>query len=695
MNGDAALSPRDSHVLANAHEGLSPGGLAVPVPATTGDGVRLHGFDVFDTLITRCWWRPEDVFLELGERLRGMGFVREAPQDWAARRVAAEAALRRVPGTEEVDLQGIYAALAPDMGWTEAEARKAAQAELACEEDAVRPIAENVRRLARLQSEGAQVALLSDTYFDRASLLRLLDRAGVSVPPERVFASSALGAAKRTGRMFGAVSTALGVPPAAIAHTGDHPDSDFAVARAAGVRAELYTAGAPTRYEAAMHAAAAAHPALLRSALAGCARAARLSADVSTPRDRALWTVGATVAGPLLCGFALWVLHQARLAGVSRLYFVARDGQIIKRVADMVCARLGWQIDRQYLLGSRQAWHLPAVERLDEAALVWLVKEGARDPLRDVLARAELAPSDISAALVRHGFGDASALDVPAPAEPMTALLRDPEVEAKLLAAAAERRRAALGYLRQEGLLGPGRQAMVDLGWHGRLQQSLQKLLQIGSEGGRAPDLAGYYLALVSRPPDVPPDALRTFLEAPGTVERLNPVLFEIFCAADHGTVRRYAPRPDGGFAPELAGATNEPALSWGLRTLQSGIIAFASELVEAMARMPGQGVGAWVDVLRDGGAASFDLFRIDPSEEEAEVFGSFPHSDGQAHNDGGECAPSVGALTRLRLGLGLKDAAYAGHWPEASVRRGGDTLGSGLVALRRLRRRLKQRRLG
>ncbi len=104
---------------------------------------------------------------------------------------------------------------------------------------------------------------------------------------------------------------------------------------------------------------------------------------------------------------------------------------------------------------------------------------------------------------------------------------------------------------------------------------------------------------------------------------------------------------------------------------------------------MPGQGVDAWVDVLRDGGTASFDLFRVDPSEEEAEVFGSFPHTDGQAHNAGGECAPPVGALTRLRLGLGLKDAAYAGHWPEASVRRGGDALGSGLVALRRLKRRL------
>lgn len=680
----------DRAVAFSTHEERSLVRRAAPSRASAAaEPVRLHGFDVFDTLITRCWWRPEDLFLELGERLRDAGLLREAPEAWAARRVAAEAALRSVPGTEEVDLRGIHAAIARDIGWTGTEARAAELAELACEEDAVRPIAENVRKLARLQRDGAQVALLSDTYFDRAGLLRLLARAGVAVPPDRVFASSALQASKRTGRMFGAVSAALEVPAAAIAHTGDHPVSDLAVPRAAGIRAELYAAGAPTRYEAAVHAATAAHPAALRSALAGSARAARLSADVPAPRDRALWTVGATVAGPLLCGFVLWVLQQARLGGVPRLHFVARDGQILKRVADIFCARLGWRVERRYIFGSRQAWHLPALERLDEAALVWLAQEGARDPLRDVLARAELDPSRVSAALARHGFGGASALDSPAPAERISALLRDAEVEPALLAAASERRRAALGYLRQEGLLEPGRQAIVDLGWHGRLQRSLRRLLEMGAEDGRTPDLTGYYLALVSRPPGFEPDTMRAYLGAPRAVERLNPVLFEIFCAADHGTVRRYAPRPDGGFAAELACAANEPALSWGLRTLHDGIVAFASELAEAMARMPRHGPDAWVDALRDGGGAGFDLFRTDPSEDEAEAFGSFPHADGQAHHVSGECAPQVGTLTRLRLGLGLKDAAYAGHWPQASIRRGGGALGSRLAALKRLKRRL------
>jgi predicted HAD superfamily hydrolase len=650
----------------------------------------LHSFDVFDTLVTRCWWCPEDLFLHLGVRLREAGLLHEAPEAWAARRIAAEAALRRVPGIEEVDLAGIYAALAPALNWTEAEAHAAALIEIACEEEAVRPIASNAMRLAQLQAVGAEVALLSDTYLDHAALLRLLGRAGIAVPPERVFSSSELGATKRSGLMFETVSKALKVSLAGISHLGDHPHSDVAMPRAAGMKAASYTAGEPTRYENILHAGSAGHPAMIRSALAGSARAARLSADPPMPHHGTLFTVGADVAGPLLCGFTLWVLQEARRRGMPRLYFVSRDGQILKRIADLLCARLGWTIDCRYLLGSRQAWHLPGLDRLDQAALDWLAMERAQEPLRSMLARAGLTPEQLQPALQRHGFGDPATYDMPAPTPRLVALLRDPEVEAMLLAAAAVSRQAALGYLRQEGLFDSVPHAIVDLGWHGRLQRSLGRLLQLGSADGVAPELSGFYLALRSRPAEVPHDMMDAFIESPRRVARLNPVLLEIFCSAEHGTVRRYVPRQGGGFEATLASATDPRVLSWGLRTLHDGVLAFTSELVEAMARSPGIDPEAWVAALRDSGVAAYDLFRLDPSEEEAEAFGVFPHADGQSHETWDECAPKVRGLMRLRLGLGFQDPKYVGHWPEASIRRGGGVLAKGLMGIRRLKRRIQ-----
>ena len=124
-------------------------------------------------------------------------------------------------------------------------------------------------------------------------------------------------------------------------------------------------------------------------------------------------------------------------------------------------------------------------------------------------------------------------------------------------------------------------------------------------------------------------------------------------------------------------------------RALDARAVRIKAELAEALRREGGRDVDGWIAVLRDGGLAAYDAFRREPSEVEAEAFGAFPHADSQTHRQRGDCAPRIGAATRLRLGLGLGDPSYAGHWPEASVRRGGGKLGDTIFALKRLRRRL------
>lgn len=660
---------------------------AQALPARRPRAHLLHSFDVFDTLITRCLWRPEDLFLLLGARLAEAGLIRPEAAEFARARAAAEATLRARPGVEEVTLLAIHRALAPRFGWNEAAAAIAAAIEVATEEDAIRPITQNAAKLAQLQQSGEAVALLSDTYLGRAELLRLLRRGGIAVPADRVFASAEHLASKRSGRLFAFAGAALGVAPRHIAHRGDHPLADLAVPRRLGLVAERCEAAQPTRHEAALHAAGAAHPPLLRSLLAGSARAARLSADPADAHARTLWQVGAGVAGPLLAGFVLWTLQEAQKRRAGCVHFVARDGQILLRIAELLRPRLDADIACRYLLGSRQAWHLPTLERLDDAALAWLTRDAARESVAAVLARAELDPRILAAPLARHGLAEAVHGDRPAPPARLAALLTDPEVAPLVLQAAAQRRDAALGYLAQEGLLGAADVLMVDLGWHGRLQQSLQTLLGLGAARA-APRLAGLYLALRSRPDGIAPEASGSFLTAPGALGALNPVLLELFCAADHGTVRGYRRRADGGFEAELAAARDERVIAWGLDALQGGVLAFAQELSRAMS-LAGN-AAAWTALLRDAGLAAFESFRRDPDLAEAEAFGSFPHADGQAHAAWGDCAPRIGALMRLRLGLGLGDPGYAGHWPEASLRRGGGRIGAGLVALKRLRWRAR-----
>ena len=68
----------------------------------------------------------------------------------------------------------------------------------------------------------------------------------------------------------------------------------------------------------------------------------------------------------MLVGFALWVVAQARRRGVRRLYFVARDGEVMLAAARHVIGRLAPDLELRYLYGSRKPWIFGATATSDE-----------------------------------------------------------------------------------------------------------------------------------------------------------------------------------------------------------------------------------------------------------------------------------------------------------------------------------------
>lgn len=140
MTTDRTVAPAGADAAAQASRSGNP--------VAPGWPHRLYSFDVFDTLVTRVTWKPEDLFLLLGLRLHAAGLLggTAAPvEEFAPARIASEAGLRRRPGVEEVDLLDIYRAMAPALGWSEREAAFAAALEVGTEEAAIRPIAPAAR----------------------------------------------------------------------------------------------------------------------------------------------------------------------------------------------------------------------------------------------------------------------------------------------------------------------------------------------------------------------------------------------------------------------------------------------------------------------------------------------------------------------------------------------------------------------
>ena len=576
-------------------------------------------FDVFDTVPTRRVGDPNAVVDLVADRLGREGSLPVTPQVFARARRRHEAALTPLLG-RHATLQEIYEAVAVALVVDTAQARRWLDAEEAVEREVVVPVPGVVDLVDSAREQGS-VVFVSDTPHREAFVRELLVSRGLAREFDRVFTSSERRVSKAHGGLFTAVAAELGAG-VVVHHHGDHPRNDVAAARVEGWRSSWRPQGRLNRYEHLMERGAADAGGVL-SLVAGASRIARLEAlHRGAPVAQA--EVGAGPLGALLTGFAIWVVDQARLRGVRRLYYVARDGESMLAAARPVVARLAPEIELRYLYASRRPWVFGASATDDELLARW-VDAGADYTATTLLARVDLTPSEVFALVpldtCRPGRAD-TPLDRREREELATALQSEP-----LVTEVRRRGRAmadrSIAYLRQEGLADGVPSALVDAGWGGSAAFAVDHLVR--SMNG--PRLHHFYMGLLGTPADVARRG-ETLLVPwlfdeplhPQSLERLRSAhtLVETLCAGSTGRTLDY--RQTGGrWEPVLESEVNGPVVAWGLGTVH-GVAARTAELVAEM--LPAD--TAHVDVA----APVLELLRtfwVHPTPHEAEVWGAFP----------------------------------------------------------------------
>ncbi len=276
--------------------------------------------DIFDTAVHRILARPEDVFLTVGLRAAHAGLISCHATDFAVHRQTAEHVTRReaeAAGHDEVRIEEIY-------DWLQqrgivTDAARAAWLEFDTECDVCRPVLSVQQALARHDPE--RLVFASDSVLSGAWLARLLTRCGYGAAP-RVFSSADLRRSKHTGRLFAVMVAELHCTPGEVMHVGDNKVSDVLRAREAGLAA-WHLPRARGRAEP----SSAPHPIVRLAGSLVQARDAAGSVEPTTgPAADGRWLAGRVA--PLLIGFSLFVLQEARRRGITRLYFLARDGHL-------------------------------------------------------------------------------------------------------------------------------------------------------------------------------------------------------------------------------------------------------------------------------------------------------------------------------------------------------------------------------
>ena len=250
------------------------------------------------------------------------------------------------------------------------------------------------------------------------------------------------------------------------------------------------------------------------------------------------------VFAPTIVSYVAWVIEQAVSSGKKRLYFLARDGWLMLFVAKQLVKSRGIDIELRYLKVSRYSLRMAEYMILGKKCLDTVCVGGIDISFRKIMMRAALTEEEI--------ITIAKAIDYEDKLDLSLNYTQIQEIKKKLAAVdlffqyvyhhAKECYKSTVGYLRQEGLLDDVPYSIVDSGWIGTTQMSLEHLLS--NESGGEKTIDGYYFGVYEIPKDTKKDRYHGYYIRPGRdiqrKTRFSVCLFESVFSSPEGMTYGY-----------------------------------------------------------------------------------------------------------------------------------------------------------
>lgn len=591
---------------------------------------KVISFDVFETLLVRDVGDHAAVFRRMQSCPVVRGILGDRADGFASARVAAEETAKSKASDandRQFTITDIYAELGRALALSGQEQETLYSRELDVEAEAlhvVRPVYDFMCEMRRSEK---RVAFSSDMYILPEHLKTLLVLNGIWEEGDAIFVSSDLNAAKWSGRLFDILVERMAVAKSDVLHIGNNRFADVQGAGISGIDSFHFSDGNLNRFERALCEPYEARTGEFGSIMAGASRLCRLNSAAysGNAHKKAIVEVAAGVVAPILCAFCMWMLEDARRNGTERVYFIARDGEILLRICEILCRRLGYGQELRYLYGNRKTWGISVVDGINRDSLRWVFESSKFLSVRSVLRRVFLDPEALADKLEGLGFGRASRdtnLHPEARRKLFDFLLSDPEVGRMISEVARDHRALLDAYLEQEGLFEGKRCACVDLGWYGSMQSALSRLLPGGAE------LKWYYLGLKERAGFAPGGPTSGFLfdelNGPRTgagLPRQIGFILETLCSAPHGTVAEYY-RDGSGIGVRLAYDKDRELEEWGFEAYRAAIYEVAEKL--PLTELLGEDLAGQTDRL----GAAINAFWTSPSAAHAGAWGDFPIGD-------------------------------------------------------------------
>ncbi len=339
---------------------------------------------------------------------------------------------------------------------------------------------------------------------------------------------------------------------------------------------------------------------------------------------------GNNVLAPVLNSFVLHVLTEAKKQGIKTLFFLARDAYLDYLVAEKYVKEFNLDIQCKYLYVSRLSLRIPLYHLDLNQALAYITLGGVDVTPTKVLNRSGLTPEQGKKFVEKIADFLQIKEDNQIPrhrlSEVRTLLEEDSEFINTLVDNSKKEFTFARDYLKECGFGDKEKIAIVDSGWVGSIQLSLNTFRKcLGVEE----PVEGYYYGLYEIPAQAEEKYYHSFLFGPRSGLRkkvaFNNCLYECIFSAPHGMTLKYSRESDR-TVPVLSDVSTKQIEY--LNQLESIISSYQSELFAKL--------GSFDEICKSFNNPASQrkienaLFRFmsTPSYEEAEVFGKLHFSD-------------------------------------------------------------------
>lgn len=464
-------------------------------------------FDLFDTLIKRDVAKPSDIFSIIEKK---------GNPNFKDKRIDSERNARKKSVNNEITLHDIYETLNSNLKNDEIILEK----QLCFANLCLKPIYEYCLKHKKT------IIVTTDIYLDRLIIADILAKCGYE-NYDYLFVSSEHKCMKADGGLFDVAIAELKINPRQLIHIGDNYKSDYLIPKQKGIES-VWVDGHINNLQ-----------------------YGHLNDDLEhdywyTFTNNHLrkvehsYNTGYECYGPLLYGFTKWLISKFEEDSIDNVYFLSRDGQIIKEVFDSIYKG---NIKSHYLLVSRRALLIPSLKlyesvedfinsyhfpyRFSAEKMCHFLGCDNEDWIGDILE----GTGTQDYVFFRDNLSDNSKFEsvfnsiVYKTSEQIT---KQYELLNK--------------YLKQEEF--DGKVAIVDIGWHGNMQKNLNALTK--SFGINA-DIKGYYVAMtpseeLSQRNDMHGYLFDSFHDQKlDYQEQLFTSAFELLFTGNHGTVLDYS----------------------------------------------------------------------------------------------------------------------------------------------------------